>query len=606
MVIKKCKRCGEEFESVNGARYCNREIKRVCPICKKEYITYCNYNFKYTCDDSYCKHRANTARTYTNRCSVCGNEFVTNNKQQKYCSDRCNPNVRNSLGMVKFCRECGKPFNPRYSNQIYCDDVHYRICKVCGKKFIVDVRSASPDRVTCSDECKKEYKKIQAKNMNPFIDDDRKQRFMKTMLERYGVTNAMHITGMGDRLWNSYKERTGYSCPMANPSVRRIASKKTCVGRSKLESHIAELLNQYNLEFIEHYTLRNDKISHEYDFYLPELKLLIDADGLYYHGYLDDPNGKQVLDYYDEDRLALTPPDHHLFIIPEGSEEQCIKSLYQYLQNNFSLDEYDSEIFKWCRSIEFPYPEYSDERIHKEWVKLCNYSSNKYIPQARIGCSIINKYHKSIWHAHVNNQLSPIDGWYDDEILKSIIRNRLIYINAIDPSKVLRGFSVAKRCQRVSVFNPILAKYLVNKYLSCYSEIFDPFSGFSGRLLGTCATGKRYIGQDLNAVAVSETNDIIKALGLDGKVEIKDILTDSSKHSAIFTCPPYGNKEIYGSETVFKSCDDWIDEIISRYDFQTGVFVVDSTSKYAQYVTEEIKSTSHFCTVKEKVIVINR
>lgn len=50
------------------------------------------------------------------------------------------------------CRECGKWFTPRSKNQIYCEDLHYRPCPVCGK--LVEAKYLSDPARCCSNECK--------------------------------------------------------------------------------------------------------------------------------------------------------------------------------------------------------------------------------------------------------------------------------------------------------------------------------------------------------------------------------------------------------------------------------------------------------------------
>lgn len=188
-----------------------------------------------------------------------------------------------------------------------------------------------------------------------------------------------------------------------------------------------------------------------------------------------------------------------------------------------------------------------------------------------------------------------------------MIKNRLIYVNNVDPSKILRGFNISKICPVVSMFNPILAKYLVGKYLSEFTEVFDPFSGFSGRLLGVVSTGKQYIGQDLNQKVVDESKQIMKFLDLQFcqcSILQNDIFSSFGVYECLLTCPPYNKKEIYNNETVFKSCDDWIDECLKRFKCKRYVFVVDETTKYSDKIVEQIKSTSHFSNVREKIIVI--
>ena len=539
-------------------------------------------------------------------CPHCGIIFTPETPRQTYCSQNCRFNHQKLKEKSKReeykipCEWCGTLFHPRTNTQKYCDGVHYRKCEICGEEFEIDLKKQDKPR-TCSKECS--YK-LRFKDGNPFSRIECREKAEQTMLDKYGVRHAAQNNQFKEKMRETYREKTGYDHPVHNPEAR---SKMTSSARiSRFESRIKQLLDEYGINYIHHYTITTDQASHEFDFYLPDNKLLIDADGLFYHGYLDDPNGKQVLDYYDEDRLAIIPEDCRLIVIVEGQEEKKIKEISELLREEYTLDEYDTEIFKWCRSIGFPYPQHTDDRMLKDWNRLCNYQSERYIPQCRLGNSIIQNFHHSIYSAHVGKYSSPLEGWEDDEKLKKVISNRLIYMNDVDPSKVLSGFNISKVCPKVSVFNPVLARYLTEKYLSKYKIVLDPFSGWSGRMLGVCSTGRIYIGFDLNQTAVKESNEIIDFLGLSAEVTCKDTLEQEGGGSCILTCPPYGAKEIYANEVMFHTCDEWIDIVLKNFDCDTYVFVVDKTEGYKDYIKEEISSTSHFNTTKEYVIVIQQ
>ena len=169
---------------------------------------------------------------------------------------------------------------------------------------------------------------------------------------------------------------------------------------------------------------------------------------------------------------------------------------------------------------------------------------------------------------------------------------------------VREGLSIMKVAPCVSYFKPGLAKYLINKYLSEYNTVFDPFSGFSGRMLGTCSLGKKYIGQDINEKTVEESNNIISYFNLNASVIEKDIFESKGEYDCLFTCPPYNNKEIWGDDLTDKSCDDWIDECLFRFKCRRYLFVVDNTDKYKDYIVEEISNRSHLSNGKELVVLI--
>lgn len=640
MTTKVCKCCGEPFEPhSNVQNYCNREITRVCKLCGKQFTTRCNPNSPEYCSRS-CASRAMKFKEYI--CECCGEIFHPNSSRQRYCKKPihktcivcgkdftypCGPVVPETcdslqckhklsyLRSVDYWKQetricewpgCGKEFHPVNNTQKYCEGTHYRICEICGSKFEVDTSKNFLDIPrTCSKSCSIA---LRFQNGNPFHNVESREKAKLTSLERYGVEYPAQSKIVQQQMWDSYKQRTGYDHPSHNPDVRS-KSATTVKHSSKFESRIENLLQQYDITYQKHYMISTDTASHEFDFYIPKYKILVDCDGVYYHGYLSDPDGKHVLDCYDEDRISLIPSDHIFHVIVEGQEEKDINYLVKIIksQDNSTFD-YEGDLFSWCRNTGFPYPVYTDKRLLADFHRLCNYHiSDNYNSYARLGDSIIQQFHHSIYDARVGNYLSPKDAWEDDTLLKKVILNRLIYKNDVDPFKILKGFNISKICPRVSVFNPVLARYLVQKYLSDYSSVFDPFSGFSGRMLGVASCDKDYIGQDLNSSAVEESNQIIKFLNLTNcSVSCKDILQSYGDYECLLSCPPYYNKEHYRDETVVKTCDEWIGEILSRFRCNRYVFVVDYTDKYKCFVKEEIKSTSHLIKLKELVIVIDK
>lgn len=632
MKTRICKLCGSEFiPSSSRQIYCNREVVKICKSCGREFKTICNPSSADYCSRACAGRSANDAIKI---CSICGTEFKPNSPRQKYCrrkviklcavcgsefestcgdtrntcSSDCSKiyahdrSVESNMQETRICEWCGEKFHPVNNTQKYCNRMHYATCEVCGDHYPVDLSKQDVPR-TCSTHCANQLRFI---NGNPFSDPVARMKSTNTMISKYGVDHPMHNPSILNKLKQTYESRTGYDHPMHNPSVRSRIIRSSRI--SSFENRVRILLDEYNIDHVDHYFLSSSKASHEFDFYLPKYKFLIDCDGLYYHSYLDDPDGKHVLDYYDEDRLSLIPSDHIFHVIVEGQEEKDIKYIVDIIDRMDSgVFDYEGEMFKWCRSITFPYPKYEDCRMIKDYQRLVNYHNSKYVPSCRLGDSIINNFHRSIYSAHVGKYVSPIEAWNDDKLLKKVIKNRLIYKNDVDPYKIMKGFNISKICPRVSIFNPVLSKYICETYLKDHHVVFDPFSGYSGRMLGVCASGKSYLGQDLNDVAVEESNSVIKFLNLtSASVRVMNVLNDSGEFDCLMTCPPYSDKEIYGNESEYKTCDEWISDLIDRYKCSRYIFVVDHTDRFLSDVVEEISSTSHFSKVKEYVVVIDR
>ena len=287
------------------------------------------------------------------------------------------------------------------------------------------------------------------------------------------------------------------------------------------------------------------------------------------------------------DDLKMDPDDFYVKVIPDLEER--IESIKKNLP------------------AEFPYPHYSNSQLKEDYENLV---SRDYKSGQKFGTYIANEFHRSIWKASVKGKKSPYEAWHDEALMTKLIRNRLIYSSSpeITPEILRRGFSPSRIAPRVSLFNPALAKYLISKYLSEYDVIFDPFSGFSGRLLGTCSLGKKYVGSDIDEDHVKESQSMIDYFELEGTVEVRDVLESSGAYPCLFTCPPYGDKEKWNekNDLVEKSCDEWIQECMQRFDCEKYLFVVDRTECFKDNIVEEIDNSSHLGKGKEYVVLIKK
>lgn len=256
----------------------------------------------------------------------------------------------------------------------------------------------------------------------------------------------------------------------------------------------------------------------------------------------------------------------------------------------------------------FPSYDMSDDRYHKLYNNLV--CSTKVSPRSNCAMDIVVSGHPSVWDANVYGHISPRQAWYTPKFLLRCIGNRLDYIgDNLTAEHIVAGFSIAKIAPRVSLFKPMLAKYLVQKYLSEYCEIFDPCAGYSGRMLGVCASGKKYIGQDCNWQTIKESSIIRDRLGLNAVLLSKNSIYDSGIAECLFTCPPYMNCfgsmiERWNEDIEPLSEDEWIDTCLKNYKCKKYLFVVGHTEKYKSNIVEEISNKSHFGNKIEYVVLI--
>ena len=431
-----------------------------------------------------------------------------------------------------------------------------------------------------------------------------RERALHTLAAKYNVneiTTPYAIKEIHEKSLDTIAAKHDYPYTITSPFCIPEISKKALSHASNMtkpEKKLNEFLTNRKFNFQYGYECNGKN----FDFAIfnneNKLQILIEIDGLYYHGLTEDSNGKHVRGDTDHERFNKVPEGVKFIVCDENKLEKCFAEI---------LKVYDIDYSEWLNTIlqnmpaEFPYPEYDDKRLMIDWNHLQQWDWN---PHSRVGISIVNNYHKHIWQSRVGNNLSPVECWQNKELLMQAIKNRVIYSSTLSSQAIAAGFNICKIAPKVSVFNPMLAKHIVKSYLSDYETVFDPFSGFSGRMLGACACGKNYIGQDINEIHVKESNEIINKLKLNAVISQKDIFESAGEYDCLFTCSPYGLKEIWNEYETNKSCDEWIDVCLTRFKCKRYVFVVDKTEKYKDKIVEEISNKSHFSNAKEYIIVI--
>lgn len=317
---------------------------------------------------------------------------------------------------------------------------------------------------------------------------------------------------------------------------------------------------------------------------------------------------------FEEDRKSLAEKEYTGIC----SKEFCNKLVSLYWEREFDK----------IQDVPFPPTSFKEPTIEscaREFENLCKQSGKL---SSKGTSEIIRAFHKSIIFANAEKSLSPFDGWQllksDPDAFIRFYANRLRYSdffkNNVDyflegnlPLWCYGlGLSTSRQFPHVSYFKPKLAKYIVEKYLNEYDTVFDPFSGYSGRMLGTLACGKNYIGQDLCKYSVEESQNIYRFLSdffeNIPKAEINAANTEETagEYECLFTCSPYNNKENWdGVPSVDYNCDKWIDICIKNFKCKKYVFVTDETiEKYKPFVKETITNSSHLGKNDEYIVVI--
>ena len=564
------------------------KLEYICPACKAHFdntkslslhIRHKHYSENYTGKefyDDYLKKDVNEGI-----CKTCGKptRFIKFSKGYKtHCSPKCaqnDPYVRKA-----FSDHCEEKYGVGVSNPMKAKEVFEKFIDKNGKDFFKKNSIKGVEKYI--DLHKSEG------FINPFQDPEVISKIQETNLKKYGVKYATVLKEFTDKAKRTNLRKYNTATPQLSNR-----------GMTKPEKKVYEFLKNRKFDFRYQYLLNGKN----FDFAIfkdGKLAILIEIDGEYFHGLLSDCDGKHSNGSTDHERFIKVPPNVKFLV----ADSLNIDKLFSEILENFNID-YDTWIKRIIDSlpVEFPFPEYSKERMFKDYDYLCRKPYNQ---RSMCGISIIQNFHKSIWYGHKKNMLSPVECWKDRNMLETVVRNRFIYKSVLSSQNIAKGFNICSIAKTVSVFNPMLARDIIENFLYDVKVIFDPFSGFSGRMLGACAKGKAYLGQALNPQHFFESNEIIRLLGLNASVIEKDIFTSSGTYESLFTCPPYYDKEIWNDKETILSCDEWIDICLARFDCKIYLFVVDETEKYKSNIVRKIENKSHFGTNYEYLIKLEK
>ena len=360
----------------------------------------------------------------------------------------------------------------------------------------------------------------------------------------------------------------------------------------------------------------------------------------------------------DIDESDLCQDDGDRSYIPNGVEyliygKSQITELCNYLllkTSGVSVDEVVENSLQLARKNGFPFPRLELGKLKESWLNLCGLHSSV-SKTSTTGNDILRHFHQSIYAYRSGNTPSLLEAYEDDEVLRKIIKNRILYSGVkikngkafITPETIVMGLNQAKVAAKISLFRPALARYLVEKYLGDREYIYDAFQGFLGRALGVGSLGKKYRAGDINETTLKEVKDGCDFLGVDCQNCLNDAWNEGIEDKfgpvdfskvGLLTCSPYGigKKEVektLSNGTVYKVFEgasigakeswndgaftdsvytyDWVERtILLNPNINKFVFVLDKVGQFQEFVAEEIVTDTVFAMVYEYVVVIDR
>lgn len=129
-----------------------------------------------------------------------------------------------------------------------------------------------------------------------------------------------------------------------------------------------------------------------------------------------------------------------------------------------------------------------------------------------------------------------------------------------------------------SVFDPCLCEMNYSWFAKRGDRILDPFAGGSVRGIVASILGRRYTGIELRSEQVEENRRQAAEICVDAQpqwingdsCDMDELLGDDAEFDFIFTCPPYGDLEVYSdSENDLSNMDD--DDFDAAYEKIIGL-----------------------------------
>ena len=221
----------------------------------------------------------------------------------------------------------------------------------------------------------------------------------------------------------------------------------------------------------------------------------------------------------------------------------------EQILNSLPVDITTEEIM----AIDYRY-KYSNRELREDWEKLCNTILYKNGAQFKPGLKLCQHFFPNFWKIENAKGLSFEKCWQDPELMKKVHEWGKRSMSQLWLSWIRRAVFLTGGLPNSSYYRPHFSKQVIQQFAKKRDGIlFDPCSGWGGRMLGTVAAGWSYIGCEPNPETHENLQRLIQFLNIGDRATIH--LLPAEKFEAkkntfdiVLTSPPYFNLEIYTTE----------------------------------------------------------
>lgn len=525
----KCAICKKEFDNITGVsyhirthnitskeyydKYMKKEGEGICPVCGNEtkFITLKLGYYKHC--STKCSN--NDEETKKAREETCLEKFgVRNITMCDYGKERQRKALEKNGGFTlqrpELLEKVHKITEDKYGSAYYLQTKKGQ--KVFKKSCIEHFGKSNPQKD------KKIKRKTEKTNIEkygfkvPTQNKDIHKKAEKTNLERYGVKSMLCDRELMEQCYiEKLNVRNPFQSEVIKEKIKEFNIKKYGVdhpmknheefvkrmkGRtesnhgylSMSEYNFSKLLKSNNIKFKSEYYIKNDIENHHFDFAIfkkGKLKCLVDIDGRYFHGLLNDVDGKHINGRKDYLRWSIVPKKVKFLIVDDDRLEEGIDELKRILPMKYK--DWKKEMIRSIpKDIEDVIPRFDKKRLKSDWKRLCSYETYK--NGAFLGKSILLHFCRSHW-----DRLK--DDW--------LTIRKTLYKSPCSIHNVLEGLDTFQ--------NPSKLRRKYKKKYKCCKEVVVKHHS-PEKMLAICSLGKIYISKEpLDRKSVK----IVKYLNLD-------------------------------------------------------------------------------------------
>ncbi len=232
------------------------------------------------------------------------------------------------------------------------------------------------------------------------------------------------------------------------------------------------------------------------------------------------------------------------------------------------------------RSLGFPYLNYPEELLLKEFNQLKDYDESKLVNDSFIKTSksytkLASQFFPHMFSTTVSKMKNPMEAWNSDKLLERAVNICKKYSKNPTISTLRSKLMIVSGTQCVSNFRPDVAKLVYNTFGS-KGKVFDFSMGYGGRLVGFLSSNcNEYVGVDVNSLNFDCYNKINSLYNKENKATrfincpAEDFNEYTEYFDLSFSSPPYFCKELYSNDenqscNKYKQYESWRDNFLKQ------------------------------------------